>query len=232
MGVAFSVAAMNRRLRITVAAAAGATVLGTVAVALPADAATPNLQFHLIQFDSPSNPDTNANSSVNGEFVRIYNNSTFSARLDRFTVKDAAGYTFTFPAHVIGAKKTVYVHTGKGTNGRKPDGTKDSARLYQQRGWHIWNNTGDTATLRSSSGRVYDTCRWTSRGTGRTTCGSLGNTVVGPEPATPAPTTPTPRITTPPIVTPSTTTPPTTRTPATTTPVPDGPTAENTPPVG
>jgi hypothetical protein len=195
---------MNRRLRITVAAAAGAAVLGTVAVALPADAATPNLQFHLIQFDSLSSPDTNATSSVNGEYVRIYNNSTFSARLDRFTIKDAAGYTFTFPAHVIRPKKTVYVHTGKGTNGRKPDGiTRDSARLYQQRGWHIWNNTGDTATLRSSSGRVYDTCRWTSRGTGKTTCGSIGNTAVGPEPATPtpAPTTPTPRITTPPATT-------------------------------
>ncbi|GAA3933386.1 hypothetical protein Aau02nite_26670 [Amorphoplanes auranticolor] len=221
MGVAFSVAAMNRRLRITVAAAAGAAVLGTVAVALPADAATPNLQFHLIQFDSPSNPDTNANSSVNGEFVRIYNNSTFSARLDRFTIKDAAGYTFTFPAHVIGAKKTVYVHTGKGTNGRKPDGTRDSARLYQQRGWHIWNNTGDTATLRSSSGRVYDTCRWTSRGTGKTTCGSLGNTVVGPEPATP---TPTPRITTP-----TATMPPTTAPPAATTPASDKPTTSEPP---
>ncbi|WP_212988666.1 lamin tail domain-containing protein [Actinoplanes auranticolor] len=212
---------MNRRLRITVAAAAGAAVLGTVAVALPADAATPNLQFHLIQFDSPSNPDTNANSSVNGEFVRIYNNSTFSARLDRFTIKDAAGYTFTFPAHVIGAKKTVYVHTGKGTNGRKPDGTRDSARLYQQRGWHIWNNTGDTATLRSSSGRVYDTCRWTSRGTGKTTCGSLGNTVVGPEPATP---TPTPRITTP-----TATMPPTTAPPAATTPASDKPTTSEPP---
>lgn len=167
---------MNRRLRNIVAAAAGAAVLSTVALAPPASAATPNLQFHLIQFDSPSNPDTNANSSVNGEFVRIYNNSRFSAQLKGFTVKDAAGYTFTFPAHTIGAKKTVYVHTGKGTNGKQPNGTTDSSRYYQGRAWHLWNNTGDTATLRSSSGRVYDTCKWTSRGTGKTTCGSLGTT--------------------------------------------------------
>jgi hypothetical protein len=182
---------MNRRLRITLAVAAGATVLGTVAIALPANAATPNLQFHLLQFDSPSNPDTTATSSVNGEFVRIYNNSTFAASLDRFTISDAAGHTFTFPSRVLGAKKTVYIHTGKGTDGRQPNGTPDSARLYQQRGWHIWNNTGDTATLRSSSGRVYDTCKWTSRGTGRTTCGSLGATAVGPAPATPTPRPPT-----------------------------------------
>src|SRR5689334_2416532 len=217
---------MNRRLRISVAAAAGAAVLGTVAVAMPAEAATPNLQFHLIQFDSPSNPDTNANSSVNGEFVRIYNNSTFAARLDRFTIKDANGYTYTFPAHVIGAKKTVYVHTGKGTNGRKPDGTPDSSRLYQGRGWHIWNNPGDTATLRSSSGRVYDTCKWTSRGTGATNCGPLGNTAVGTNPPAPAPTTTRPGPVEP-------TTPPTTTTPVITTPAPpaDDPTTE-TPSIG
>jgi cell division septation protein DedD len=213
---------MNRRLRISVAAAAGAAVLGTVAVALPAEAATPNLQFHLIQFDSPSNPDTNANSSVNGEFVRIYNNSTFAARLDRFTLKDANGYTYTFPAHVIGAKKTVYVHTGKGTNGRKPDGTLDSSRLYQGRGWHIWNNPGDTATLRSSSGRVYDTCKWTSRGTGATNCGPLGNTAVEPKPPAPAPTTTRPAPTKP-------TTPPTTTKPATPTPPPVDPPLETPP---
>jgi hypothetical protein len=221
---------MNRRLRISVAAAAGAAVLGTVAVALPAEAATPNLQFHLIQFDSPSNPDTNANSSVNGEFVRIYNNSTFSARLDRFTIKDANGYTYTFPSHVIGAKKTVYVHTGKGTNGRKPDGTLDSSRLYQGRGWHIWNNPGDTATLRSSSGRVYDTCKWTSRGTGATNCGPLGNTAVGTNPPTPTPTRPTPAEPTPPPTTRPPVTPPTP--PPTTPALPPGvPTTEAPPPI-
>ncbi len=170
---------MTRRLRITLVAAAGAAVLGTVAIALPASAATPNLQISLVQFDSPSNPDTNAAASVNGEYLRIYNNSTFAAALDRFTIKDAAGHTFTFPTKQIGAKKTVYVHSGKGTNGKQPNGTADSTRFYQQSGWHIWNNTGDTATLRSATGRVYDTCKWTSRGTGKTTCGSLGKTAQG-----------------------------------------------------
>ncbi len=199
---------MNRRLRATVVTLASAAVVGTVAIALPAEAATPNLQFHLIQYDAPSNPDTNSAGSVNGEFVRIYNNSTFAANLYRFTITDAAGYTFTFPDHVLGAKKTVYVHTGKGTNGRQPNGTADSARLYQQRGWHIWNNTGDTATLRSSSGRVYDTCKWTSRGSGKTTCGSLGATATSPSPTKPpAPTTTRPP-TTPPTTLPASSLPP------------------------
>jgi hypothetical protein len=179
---------MTRRLSIAVAVAAGAAVLGTVVIALPASAATPNLQISLVQFDSPSNPDTNATSSVNGEYLRIYNNSTFTAALGRFTIRDAAGHTFTFPARSIGAKKTVYIHSGKGTDGYQPNGTRDSARLYQQSGWHIWNNTGDTATLRSATGRIYDTCKWTSRGTGKTTCGSLGKTAVGPNvPATVTP---------------------------------------------
>jgi hypothetical protein len=172
-----------------------ATAIG---FAIPADAATANLQFNLVQYDSPSTRDTSANSSVNGEVVRIYNNSTFVVNLGRYTLRDVQGHIFTFPTHSIGAKRTVYIHTGKGKNGFKTDGrTRDSARLYMQRGYHIWNNTGDTATLRSATGRVYDTCRWTSRGTGRTTCGPVGKTAVGTSP-------PAPRTTTRPVPAPPT----------------------------
>jgi hypothetical protein len=59
----------------------------------------------------------------------------------------------------------MYVHTGSGTN-FKPN----TQHVYWKSGNYIWNNTGDTATLRSSSGRVYDACSW-GTGSGVTYCG-------------------------------------------------------------
>ena len=97
--------------------------------------------------------------------LRRSNKSTTSVNLLKWTIKDAAGHTYTFPSHTFGPGKTVYVHTGKGTNGRP-----DSAHLYWNSGNYIWNNDKDTATLRSASGRAYDTCSWTKPGTGVTYC--------------------------------------------------------------
>jgi hypothetical protein len=33
--------------------------------------------------------------------------------------------------------------------------------VYWGSGNYIWNNTGDTATLRNASGKTLDTCSWT-----------------------------------------------------------------------
>ncbi|MBG0561769.1 hypothetical protein [Actinoplanes aureus] len=35
---------------------------------------------------------------------------------------------------------------------------------------HVWGNTGDTATLRTTTNNPIDTCRWTTPGRGHTTC--------------------------------------------------------------
>ncbi len=161
---------MTRRMRTTLtAAAAGTAVLGGVALALPADAATAVIQFSRIQYDSPGT-DNRTNTSLNNEYIRITNRSSSSVNLLKWTIKDAAGHTFTFPSHTFGPGRTVYVHTGKGTNGRNPSGQPDSAHLYWNSGAYIWNNDKDTATLRSASTRIYDTCRWTTRGSGSTSC--------------------------------------------------------------
>jgi hypothetical protein len=161
---------MTRRLRTTLtAAAAGAAVLGAVALALPADAATAVVQFSKIQYNSPG-ADTRSNTSLVNEYVRITNKSTQSINLLKWTLKDAAGHTYTFPSHTFGPGKTVYVHTGKGTDGRSPSGQVDSAHLYWNSGAYIWNNDKDTATLRSASTRVYDSCSWSRSGTGVTYC--------------------------------------------------------------
>jgi hypothetical protein len=47
---------------------------------------------------------------------------------------------------------SVKLHSGKGSN--------TSSNLYWDRGWYVWNNDGDKAILRSSSGTLTDTCTW------------------------------------------------------------------------
>jgi hypothetical protein len=155
---------MNRRLKLT-ALAAGMALLtgGIVYAALPADAATADVQFSRIDYN-PAGTDTRSNKSLIAEYVRLTNRSAFAVNLSKWTLKDAAGHKFTFPSHIIGAHKTVYVHTGKGANGYYPAGRRDSPHLYWNSGNYIWNNTGDIATLRSASGRIYDTCSWKSGG--------------------------------------------------------------------
>ena len=38
-----------------------------------------------------------------------------------------------------------------------PLGRRD---LFQNRGWYVWNNDGDTATLRGPAGNVRDRCSY------------------------------------------------------------------------
>ena len=147
-----------------------AAALVAAGVAVPAYAATPVLQFNRIQFDSPGK-DTRSNASLNAEFVRIVNRGGSAVNIGTYTIKDVAGHTFRFPTYTLNAGRTVYVHTGRGTNGINPTtGRADSSRLYWNSGNYIWNNPGDTATLRSATGRIYDTCKWTKTGSGVTVC--------------------------------------------------------------
>jgi hypothetical protein len=152
---------MRIRFRSAIAAAAMTALAGAgIWVASPADAAVPQVQFTYVVFDSPGK-DTRSNASLNAEYVRITNNGPAN-NLQSWTLKDAAGHTFRFPSLPIAKGGRVWVRTGKGTS--------SGSTLYWGSGNYIWNNTGDTATLRSASGRVYDTCKWTKLGSGHTGC--------------------------------------------------------------
>jgi len=52
----------------------------------------------------------------------------------------------------LDGRSTVRVHTGTGRDTRHD--------VYQDRRAYIWNNNGDTATLRGSNGRIVDTESW------------------------------------------------------------------------
>ncbi|WP_308201309.1 lamin tail domain-containing protein [Carbonactinospora thermoautotrophica] len=121
-----------------------------LALAAPAQAASP-VQIYKVYYDSPG-ADTGSNTSLNAEYVVLKNTGRSAVSLTGWTLRDARGYVYTFGTFTLGAGKAVVVRTGKGTN--------SSTHRYWGRTWYVWNNTGDTATLRTRSGSLVDTCSW------------------------------------------------------------------------
>jgi len=144
--------------RLAVVLVVFASALG---VAIPDASATSTIQFGRIQYNSPGK-DTTANTSVNGEYVVIKNLGARSVSLTGWTLRDAQNHVYKFGTFSLGAGRSVVVHTGKGTN--------TATVRYWGLGWHVWNNTGDTAYLRNASGVLADKCGWASGGVGYVNC--------------------------------------------------------------
>jgi hypothetical protein len=120
-----------------------------------------SVQFTRIQYNSPGT-DTGSNTSLNNEWFRLTNKTRSTINLKGWTVRDASSHVYTFTATTtLAAGKSLTVYTGKGTNG--------TASRYWARTYYIWNNTGDTAILRTGAGKTIDTCKW-GNGTGATNC--------------------------------------------------------------
>jgi hypothetical protein len=156
---------MHRTTKIAAKVAASAA-LAAAALAVPlmvptAQASTYPLHFTKIYYNSPGS-DTGSNSSLNAEYVTIKNTSTTTRSMTGYTIKDVAGHTYKFGTFSLGAGKSVRVHTGTGTN--------TSTDRYWNSGAYIWNNTGDKAYLRNSSGTLRDSCSWGSGGPGYIYC--------------------------------------------------------------
>ncbi len=120
----------------------------------PAAAAVPPVRITKVFYDPPGS-DTRTNTHLNLEYVVITNSSAKPQTLTRWTLRDAQAHVFTFPAFTLAAGKSVTVHTGKGN--------ANPANRYYNSGNYIWNNTGDTATLKNNTGQTISTCGWTSR---------------------------------------------------------------------
>jgi hypothetical protein len=120
------------------------------------------LRITRVYYDSPGSDLPVSNSKLNAEYIRITNTGSRTANLYRWVVRDAVGHYYEFSSLYLAAGHSVYLHTGKGTNG--------GAHYYWQQGYYIWNNTGDTAYLqRYWDNRVVDTCSW-GDGIGYTNC--------------------------------------------------------------
>jgi predicted secreted Zn-dependent protease len=131
---------------------------GSLLVA-PSASAAPAVKISFVYFDSPGS-DTGSNTSLNAEYVTIKNTSSTARSLTGWTLRDKTGYTYKFPTFTLKAGATVTVHTGKGT--------ASSTHRYYNRTSYVWNNTGDTAYLKNSSGTTVHTCSWTSAGSTKT----------------------------------------------------------------
>jgi hypothetical protein len=136
----------------SVAAACLATAAVAVGIATAGPAqATGSVHISEIYYNSAGS-DTRSNTSLNGEWVKVTNSTTRSASLTGWTITDASAHAYKFGTYALGAGKSVYVHTGKGTN--------TSLNRYQGRAAYVWNNDKDTATLRRSTGSLVDVCSY------------------------------------------------------------------------
>jgi len=99
------------------------------------------------------NPD---GSDAEGERVELRNGGDTAADLTGWTLEDAASYRYPFPAFTLaaGATVTVWVKAGADT----------ASDLYSGRESAVWNNDGDTATVRDGVGNVVDSCSYAGGG--------------------------------------------------------------------
>ena len=141
---------------------AAATIAAlTLLPSTPAFAAGPRIQINEIYYNSPG-ADTGSNVSLNAEWVRLYNTSGSNVSLTKWTLRDADGHVFKFPSYILGAHRYVKIHTGRGTS--------TQTDRYWNLTWYVWNNTGDTATLRGPLGGTVDSCRYTGTSAGYVYC--------------------------------------------------------------
>ena len=143
------------------AAACAVAVAGGLAAPAQAAAKPAKVRIYKVYYDSPGS-DRGGNASLNKEWVALKNYGGKSKDLYRYTVRDRSGHVYRFGHVKLKPGKRIYVHTGKGKNGK--------VHVYQKRGWYVWNNTSDAATLRTRYGTKTDVCSWSKKGKGYKYC--------------------------------------------------------------
>lgn len=142
--------------RVASVCCAVAVVGGLVGVAQAAGAAKPaKVRIYKVYYNSPGS-DRGSNASLNNEWVALKNYGGTARDLYGYTVRDRSSHVYKFGHWSLKPGKRIYVHTGKGRNAS----VGGSGHVYQNRGAYVWNNTGDTATLRTRYGTKIDTCSW------------------------------------------------------------------------
>ena len=151
--------AIFRRAGSVAAVATAAVALTLASPASPASAAPvsaaaaakKSVQIITVQYDSPGT-DRGSSKSLNDEWVLIKNTGKKSRKITGFTLSDKASHVYTFKKRTLKPGQTIRVHTGNG------DDTKSNK--FWDKDWYVWNNDGDTATLRTAKGTKVDSCTW------------------------------------------------------------------------
>ncbi len=139
----------------TAAFAAALAVGGVVATSVPAHAASHPVQITKVYVNSPGNDLPTTNAKVNAEYTVIKNTGKSTQTLTGWTLRDKSNHVYKFGTFKLAPGKSVTVRNGKGTN--------TSTTRYWGSGYFIWNNGGgDSATLRTSTGSLVDSCSWST----------------------------------------------------------------------
>ncbi len=119
-----------------------AALLLASAVAL----AAPKITIPTIHYDARG--DDNLAANLNDEYVVLKNATNRAIGLKGWKVHDEGRtHVYTFKRFKLGAGKQVTLHTGEGDDTRR--------HLYWDRSYGaVWNNDGDTVTLKNRSGQV------------------------------------------------------------------------------
>ena len=97
----------------------------------------PNIEVTSIHYDG-------SGSKEPDEYVAVTNNGSLSQTLNTWTLSDASGHTFSFPSSLtLSPGQTVKIYTNQG-------------ELSFKNNFAIWNNGGDTATLRGADNALID----------------------------------------------------------------------------
>jgi predicted CxxxxCH...CXXCH cytochrome family protein len=86
--------------------------------------------------------------------VQLKNTTSTTKTLTGWSLRDASSHIYSFPTFSLAAGTYVNGHTGSGGN--------TASNLYCHSSGYIWNNSGDTATLKNANGTVVDRCSYTS----------------------------------------------------------------------
>jgi len=96
-----------------------------------------------INFDAPGNDHQN----LNGEWVRISNSGSDPVTMTSWSLSDEGNkHVYRFPSFTLSAGSSVTVYTGSGAN--------TATALYMGFSQAVWNNDGDTATLKDTAGNI------------------------------------------------------------------------------
>ena len=88
----------------------------------------------------------NDHDNLNEEYITFTNKGDDELTLTSWTIEDAVNHEYSVPEFTLGAHESVTLYTGSGTN--------SASKLYWGSGSAIWNNTGDTIIVTTSSGET------------------------------------------------------------------------------
>uniref|UniRef100_UPI0013754639 lamin tail domain-containing protein n=1 Tax=Candidatus Oscillochloris fontis TaxID=2496868 RepID=UPI0013754639 len=102
-----------------------------------------------IEYDPPGR-------DLDGEYVLIWNNSETPVKMNGWTLSDNDGkHTFTFRNYTLAPNAEIKVWSKRGKTG--------GGNFYWSNRTAIWNNDGDTGTLKDADGNVISTYSYSGK---------------------------------------------------------------------